>query len=260
MGDFVQTVGVRHDLPFGDPFATAKILAERMHCNVEVTVDDMYVYDSKKNTISRQKGFKNIVLGRFRTNKYKIFKTLNIEYYQALKLIDELGMEKLSKVKFKDDLELDDFLRISERSQFYSFFDSYDHNDIMIFRENVDLDVQIEWPWFGLEAAFHEFNSSITNFRRSIYERARLFGCPMVVLFNSDDATEIIFDKIDCSADEFLSYVNTKQYQTDYDEHYAEKWGAHAKHVYFSSLYDGSLHLADDDEVEVIFDDFKDLK
>jgi hypothetical protein len=39
-----------------------------------------------------------------------------------------------------------------------------------------------------------------------------------------------------------------------------DEWKKHAKHIMFSSVFQNQLILSDDDIVEVIYDDFSDIK
>ena len=52
MGWDVVQIGLRHNLPVHDPFATAKEVAKRMNRNVRLVYRNEYEYD-KENNVNR---------------------------------------------------------------------------------------------------------------------------------------------------------------------------------------------------------------
>ena len=49
MGWDVVQIGLRHNLPVHDPFATAREVAKRMNRNIRLIYENKYEYDSEKN-------------------------------------------------------------------------------------------------------------------------------------------------------------------------------------------------------------------
>lgn len=44
-------IGLRHNLPVHDPFATAKEIAKRMNRNIRLAYRNEYKYDKEKNVL-----------------------------------------------------------------------------------------------------------------------------------------------------------------------------------------------------------------
>ena len=51
MGWDVVQIGLRHNLPVNDPFATAKEVAKRMNRNVRLVYRNEYEYDKENNVV-----------------------------------------------------------------------------------------------------------------------------------------------------------------------------------------------------------------
>lgn len=64
MGWDVVQIGLRHDLPVNDPFATAKEVAKRMRQNIRLVYRNEYEYDMANNIVSTPKGPDLIELGK----------------------------------------------------------------------------------------------------------------------------------------------------------------------------------------------------
>ena len=53
MGWDVVEIGLKHNLPVNDPFATAQEVANRMKQNVRLVYQNKYEYDSAHNIVRR---------------------------------------------------------------------------------------------------------------------------------------------------------------------------------------------------------------
>ena len=95
-----------------------------------------------------------------------------------------------------------------------------------------------------------------------IYNRAKLFGCKDVIICADQGPTGSIVDNLNYTADRLREYARTYEYLNGYDDRTpieVEEWKKEAKHIMFSSVFQGQINLSDTDFVEVIYDDFRDL-
>ena len=267
MGWDVVEIGLRHNLPVNDPFATAKEVAKRMKQNVRLVYRNEYEYDVANNVVSDAKGDIFIELGRFEVNNSGDYLQMIIPDYQANQILESVGIDKLRQATFVgEDAEfiLDD---IEDSFELYKIFDKKDNLHIMIFKENVDLDVYVDGRWHCWESAFHssrqEDREWLRNYRIQIYHQAKIFGCQEVIICSNQGPTELIYDNADYSADKLKEYARSYQYLNDINlggEREKEDWKKHAKHIMFSSYFQKQLNLSGEDFVEVIYDDFGDIE
>ena len=266
MGWDVVEIGLRHDLPVHDPFATAKEVAKRMKQNIRLVYRKEYEYDIVKNVVRESKDYELIELGKFEVNNSNDYLQMTVSDYQAHQILELVGLEKLRKATFADEFAdsiLDD---IEDSFELYEIENDEEDLNIMIFKENVNLDVYVSGRWHYWERAFHQLNSNrewLYNYRMQIYNQAKLFGCKEVVICSDQGPAMWIYDNADYSADALKEYARSFQYlkeTTWIDEDEKEDWKKHAKHVMFSSVFQNQLTLSDEDWVEVIYDDFRDIE
>ena len=133
MGWDVVEIGLRHDLPVHDPFATAQEVAKRMNQNIKIVYENKYEYDIEKNVVYRKDGYELIELGRFEVNKSKDYLLMIVSDYQAKQILDSVGMDKLRKATFAD--EYADIILHDIRSPFelYEIEDPNEYLNIRIF-------------------------------------------------------------------------------------------------------------------------------
>ena len=155
MGWDVVEIGLKHNLPVNDPFATAKEVAKRMKQNVRLVYRNEYEYDNKKNVVREAKGDDFIELGKYEINNSKDYLQMTVSDYQAHQILDSAGIEKLRQATFEGeyaDLILDD---IEDSFELYEIEGGKDDVYIRIFKENVDLDISVIERWRTWEYAFH---------------------------------------------------------------------------------------------------------
>lgn len=266
MGWDVVEIGLRHDLPVHDPFAMAKEVAKRMKQNIRLVYRKEYEYDIVKNVVRESKDYELIELGKFEVNNSNDYLQMTVSDYQAHQILELVGIEKLRKATFADEFAdsiLDD---IEDSFELYEIENDEEDLNIMIFKENVNLDVYVSGRWHYWERAFHQLSSNrewLYNYRMQIYNQAKLFGCKEVVICSDQGPAMWIYDNADYSADALKEYARSFQYlkeTTWIDENEKEDWKKHAKHVTFSFVFQNQLTLSDEDWVEVIYDDFSDIE
>lgn len=265
MGWDVVQIGLRHNLPVNDPFATAKEVAKRMNRNVRLVYRNEYKYDKEKNVVSEVNGYELIELGKFEVNNCNEYIQMTVSDYQAHQIQELVGIEKLRKATFVG--EFADLIVSDDSFELYEIEDNEETLDIRIFKENVDLDVNIVGRWHWWEEAFHSPSKKnrewLYNYRMKIYHQAKMFGCQEVIICSDQGPTELIYDNMDYSADNLKEYARSFQYLKDtnwVEEYKKEEWKKDAKHIMFSSYFQNQLNLSGDDFIEVIFDDFSDIE
>ena len=266
MGWDVVQIGLRHNLPVHDPFATAKEVAKRINRNVRLVYRNEYEYDSVNNVVRQAGGEEFVELGKFEVNNSRDYLQMIASDYQAKQILESVGMDKLRKATYADDfaeLILDD---LEEPFESYELEDRNGNLLIYIFKENVTLDVCIIERWTTWEYAFHSSGKGrewLNDYRMKIYHQAKMFGCNEVIICADQGPTELIYDNMDYSADNLKEYARSFQYLKDtnwVEEYKKEEWKKDAKHIMFSSYFQNQLNLSGDDFIEVIFDDFSDIE
>lgn len=264
MGWDVVQIGLRHNLPVHDPFATAKEVAKRMKKNIRLVYRNEYEYDKEKNVVSEVSDYELIELAKFEVNNSNDCLQMTVSDYQAHQIKELVGIDKLRKATFVG--EFADLIVSGDSFELYEIEDNEEALDIRIFKENVDLDVHIDGRWNRLEEAFHSTSQKkrewLHNYRMQIFHQAKTFGCQEVIICSDQGPTELLYDNMDYSADKLKEYARSFQYLKDtnwVEEYKKEEWKKNAKHITFSSYFQKQLDLSNEDFVEVIFDDFSDI-
>ena len=265
MGWDVVEIGLRHNLPVHDPFATAQEVAKRMNRNVRLVYRNEYEYDNTKNVVREAEGYELIELGKYEVNSSKDYLQMIASDYQARQILESVGEEKLRQATFASaaDSILED---IEDSFELYEIEDRNDNTYIRIFKENVNLDVSVIERWTTWKYAFHssgKWREWLRDYRMRIYQQAKMFGCNEVIICSDQGPTIEIFDKMNYLADDLKEYARSFQYLND-DTTWVEKWEKeewrkNAKHIMFSSYFQNQLDLSNEDFVEVIYDDFSDI-
>ena len=265
MGWDVVQIGLRHNLPVHDPFATAQEVAKRMQKNIKLVYRNEYEYDIESNTVRNASGDDLIELGKYVVNRSGKYLQMIASDYQAKKIRNLVGMDKLCKATFEDEsakLIIDD---LEDPFELYEIEDR--HLYIRIFQENVDLDVSVIERWRTWEYSFHQKSSQsrewLHNYRMQIFDRARMFGCNEVIICADQGPGQMIFENMNYPADELKEYARSFQYLKDdsawVEESEKDGWKKNAKHIMFSSYFQNQLNLSNEDFVEVVYDDFIDI-
>lgn len=262
MGWDVVEIGLRHNLPVHDPFATAQEVAKRMNRNIRLVCWNEYEYDSSQNVVREAKGDEFIELGKYEVNKSNDYLQMIASDYQAHQILESAGEDKLRKATFTNVAEsiLSD---IKSSFELYEIEGRKDNTYIRIFKENVELGVSVIERWTTWEYAFHssgKWREWLRDYRMKIYQQAKMFGCNEVIICSDQGPTIEIFDKMNYLADDLKDYARSFQYLNDdtvwVEKWEKEEWRKNAKHIMFSSYFQNQLNLSNEDFVEVIYDDF----
>jgi hypothetical protein len=266
MGWDVVEIGLKHNLPVNDPYATAQEVAKRMNQNVRLVYQNEYEYDSANNIVRKAEGYELIELGKFEVNKSKDYLQMIVSDYQAHQILKFVDIDKLRQATFEGEYAeciLDD---IEDPFELYEIEDKKECLDIRIFKENVNLDVYVIERWHTWENAFYSSSQEdrewLRNYRMQIYKQAKMFGCQEVIICSDQGPTMEIYDRVNYSSNDLKEYAQSYQYLKDttwVEEWEKEDWKKNAKHIMFSSYFQNQLNLSGKDFVDVIFDNFSDI-
>ena len=267
MGWDVVQIGLRHNLPIDDPFATAREIAKRMNRNIVLVYRNMYEYDIANNIVyDIDDEPYSIELGKIEVDSSTDYLTMEVNNYQANKILEIAGIENLRVASCKN--EPGKYLLDDIENSYYLY--EINSRDILItiYKENIEFGACVyeNWPYF--EGAFHLLSPDdiewLKNYRMQIYNCAKMFGCDEVIICCNHGPGEFIYTKMDLSADELKEYARSFQYIEDYgkcDGRFdVNEWKKSAKHIFFPSFFNNQVILSDDDSVDVIYDDFSDLR
>lgn len=266
MGWDVTQIGLRHNLPVHDPFATAKEVANRINRNIRLVYRNKYEYDINNNVVCEAKGRDLVELGKYEVNKSTEFIKMTVSNYQALQIKELVGLDKLRKATFESEFAELILCDLEESFELYEIEGNKENFYFRIFKENIQLDVPVIERWSKWETAFHvsgQCREWLRKYRMQIYHQAKLFGCNEVVICSDQGPTIEIYDRIHYPANELKDYVCSFQYLKDtnwIEDYEKEEWRMNAKHIMFSSYFQNQLEFSDGDFVEVIFDDFCDIE
>jgi len=267
MGWDVVEIGLRHNLPVHDPFATAQEVAKRMNRNVRLVYRNEYEYDNTKNVVRGAEGDEFIELGKYEVNSSKDYLQMIASDYQARQILESVGEEKLRQATFVGELAHCILYDIGDPFELYEIEDNDENLNIRIFKENVDIDVYVSGRWHWWERAFHSSSQEnrewLHKYRMQIYTQAKMFGCKEVIICADQGPGMSIYDNANFPADKLKEYAHSYQYlqeSTWTEESEKEEWKKHAKHIMFSSYFKNQLDLSSEDFVEVIYDDFRDIE
>ena len=134
MGWDVVEIGLRHNLPVNDPFATAHEVAKRLKQNVRLVYRNEYEYDSTNDVVRKVEGYELIELGKFEVNDSEDYLQMTVSDYQAHQILKSVGIEKLRQATFEGefaDLILDE---IGDPYELYEIEDNDENLSIRFFK------------------------------------------------------------------------------------------------------------------------------
>ncbi len=267
MGWDVVQIGLNHNLPVEDPFETAKEVAKRMNRNIKLGYMKEYEYDVDNNVVYYSNDFSFVELGNFDVDDSNECLRMEVRDYQANQILKTVGIDNIRIAATKNDVGKMLLSNIEEDP--YSLYEiDEDSENLTICKENVELWVDIFGRWSCWERAFHSQDTQdidlLHDYRIKIFNRAQIFGCNEVVICADQGPGELIYSKLNYSADSLKEYARSYQYLRDCEEvtndFDMEDWKKHAKHISFASFFKNEVVLNEGDFIEVIFDDFSDLK
>ena len=104
MGWDVVQIGLRHNLPIDDPFATAREIAKRMNRNIVLVYRNMYEYDIANNIVyDIDDEPYSIEIGKIEVDSSTDYLTMEVNNYQANKILEIAGIENLRIASCKNE-------------------------------------------------------------------------------------------------------------------------------------------------------------
>ena len=269
MGWDVVQLGLKHDLPIDDPQATAQVLARRMGCDVQVGYYKDCEYDEAEQRVySIPSAFVPLATPhRGGSSAYCL--RLVVDNYWVEEVRRRIALYDSSKIEFEEEWMKPCLLEGLDPFELYTLEDDEGGRkiDIRIFREAVDLDLYADERWSAwarhFESTDEEHWLRLQEYRMQVYERAKVFGCEQVLYFADQGPTELIYDDMDKGAEELLAYVHTRRYLDDSswrEPEDQEIWRRDGLHIQYADYFKGNIPWREGVWIEVVFDDFSDLK
>jgi hypothetical protein len=216
MGWDIVQIGLRHNLPVHDPFATAAEVAKRMKQNIRLVYRNEYEYDIEKNAVSEAGGYELIELGKFEANNSGDYLWLTVSNYQAYQIKELVGIDKLRKATFANEFAKSILSDLEDPFDLYEIEDAEETLNIRIFKENVYLDISVSGRWGTWKYAFHQSSPQyfewLHNYRMKIYNQAKMFGCNEVIICSDQGPTEYIYNNMHYSANDLKEYARSFEY------------------------------------------------
>ena len=269
MGWDVVQLGLKHDLPIDDPQATAQVLARRMGCDVQVGYYKDCEYDEAEQRVySIPSAFVPLATPH-RGGSSAPSLRLIIANYWVEDVRRRIALYDSSKIEFEEEWMKPCLLEGLDPFELYTLEDDEGGRkiDIRIFREAVDLDLYADERWSAwarhFESTDEEHWLRLQEYRMQVYERAKAFGCEQVLYFADQGPTELIYDDMDKGAEELLAYVHTRRYLDDsswIEPEDQEIWRRDGLHIQYADYFKGNIPWREGVWIEVVFDDFSDLK
>lgn len=257
MGWDVIEIGLRHDLPIHDPYATAQECSKRLKRNIRLVAEEKYRYVEEDGIASVVSLWgPRVELARYRYDDTDCFLELVVEDYQQRSIIEQVGQKKLKKATYPEGYDAGRFLNIKPYAM-YEFLD--DEFDVRIFEEVIDISIYGRWSWLEKCLSNHDedLRNMVLAYRQSVRQRAKLFSCDEVIYCADQGAGEFILENLNLKADELMTYVKGKRYIDDFAKHEeidVSKYKEDALHVSFSDYEKGELLVKENEWVEVVFD------
>ncbi len=271
MGCDVVQLSLKHDLPIDDPQAMAEVLARRMGCDVQVGYYKDCEYDEARQRVYLIPDV-FVPLGaphRGGSSAYDL--RLVINNYWADEMRRRVALHDPSKIDFQEEW-MKPYLLEDDDDCLLCTLEGYDDGggnkiDVPIFREAVDLNLYVIEQWRAwarhFESTDEEHCSGLQEYRMQVYERAKVFGCEQVLYFADQGPTELIYDDMDKGAEELLAYVHTRRYLDDsswIEPEDQEIWRRDGLHIQYADYFKGNIPWREGVWIEVVFDDFSDLR
>lgn len=266
MGWDVVQIGLRHNLPVESPTETAKEIAERMKRNICLGYRKEYDFNSETEALDWLDYYDFVEIERFKVIDTDDFVFMTITNYQARQIKDSLGIEKIRELSKSNDAAKFILYDIEEPDSIYELEDKDEKMWINIFKENVTLDIYVFERWFNWAREFKEPDKCrefLMDYRKQVYNQAKIFGCNEVINCADQGPTMAIYDNAHYSVDDLKEYVCSRKYIEEsnwLEPSKIENWKKYGKQVKFSDFFENKLIFEDEEFVELVFDDFSDMK
>lgn len=264
MGVDVVEIGLRHRLSVDNRKKLAQELATILNMNVKIVARKEFVYDKSVHMIADYDDYDVIPLEEYIIKESNNYLEVFCSNYQKNFIKESLGKDKVRTLKFdspdtrRSFFELDDTTMYEaetrNREDDYIYFD--------IYKENIVLPYYVCSRWFNFIREFKDPQSLcyLKETRKDVYEQAKMFGCDSVIYCSDGTPSSRIWDSADIPSSELLTYASTGEFLKPGKGVNFEKKYHKARVIYFSDFFAGKVKLDEDEFVEAIIDDFKDMQ
>lgn len=263
MGWDIVALGTHHKLPINNPIEVAQRLLPLCDGPLSIGYFIEWIFDERCKRIYQPEGM-------YKWIEIESLNSGSIGKKTRFVIVDKCAQDIYSKVKsiidkirFDSDEDRDWFINgaYAERFSIYEFENDQFRPCNRIFKENVEMTVAFSGRWSTFVDMFKhpcigEIKDYLDDFRAYIFKQATLCGCDTVYYFPDQGYGDLLYDKIDLQSDKWLKYM--------YSAHCKQEWlNSSSKKLMFVNMEDyisGRICLGEHDDIDVIIDDFSDLK
>lgn len=277
MGVDIVSVGLRHKVRVDKPLHLIEDVSKIYNANIHI----VYYNDKRKDCRVPLFDMKVENADENLTIEIPVCQYLQQKTSPFAKLI-EIDWESEIFIKQLRNRLYNDFGRYEIRG-----FKNEDTYEITIYRENAEIFISSPFRWYGFIGKFNqeekyqypEDSLSLDDFRKELYIQSKLLGCNEVIYFADQGQGEMIYDTIYKPANELLHYIKNREFYEVIDKaikkskaegrhqfsHYDEDWAldTEMKSIFIDIpdfLMNHREPISTDLSIDVLFDDFRDLK
>lgn len=257
MGWDIVAIGTNHTLPIDNPLETAKRLTPILNGVISIGYCIDWIYDSVHKTISYASEYDRHEIKKLNINPNGCRYNFDLVNENAKKIYSQIP--NIDDVSFRGEYAKDGFMkevfetpfRIYEIESTEMPFFSFD-----ILKENVEFDVSFPGRWFNFERVFKqpdkdENKQNLDKFRQSIFTQLKVSGCDKAYYFPDQGFGEIIYDCIDRKSDDWVSYLNSREYIENDCEDFVI--------LNMNDYIEGRIVLSQNQNLICLIDDFSDF-
>lgn len=297
MGWDINSVG-KHSFDTSSLEILARQLSDTFDINIDYGHSNVVKYNETKHQVDYVDDYTFEKIGEvLKSKKCKVYQLCDDHFNE--KAIYEIFGGNLNNVVYQqiDNEDKFDFFKFLVKEGF-DFLDSkkelynlsisikhkkkinnYEFKRCFIYNDVISITIEEPFRWFGFVNQLKEnaeYFDDFVNYRQSMAKLYQKAGSEQVVYFPDQGVTELILDMMfstNCSWNDLLNYIITKAYYSDYiqidfqEESYRKlalkefKQKDKALHVSISDFFlNDKPFFKLKDNLEVLFDDFKDLK
>lgn len=258
MGWDIIAIGTNHKLPIENPVETAKQLSPVISGPISIGYYIKWHYDAKTN---------NVIIpdGMYKWEELALINSDCLGYKNLFSIAEECARRVLYEIPsidraiFATEQEKDWFISdaLDEPFALYEIdTPGGQYLGIRIFNEIVEFSEKFGGRWFAFTNVFHEpyigeNKRRLDDFRKDIYAQLRASGCDKAYYLPDQGFGEILCDKINLPANEWLSFMLSRSYLDEDD----------SAHLIFDiQEYIQGGRILIEECITCVIDDFSDFK
>lgn len=258
MGWDIVAIGTNHNLPVGDPIQTADRISQLVKFPISVGYYEDWLYNHKDNSIRSSNEYKWIEIAKINPQKECPEISFSIEHYCARKLYSEHHAQIGSNINFINTKEREWFIS-NATEELFALYEcdstTRPYFDLRIFKEIVEFTEDFPGRWFQFVHALknahtHPYKDNLRDFRQQIFRQLKICGCDKAFYFADQGPGLWLFDAIDKSSKDWVSYLIEGEYIED----------GKPKIFDIPHILNGSIVLSEDEWIDCLIDDFSDFE